>query len=98
MQTLNSIFWSVEKATDQSTDPLNKFEFDPTQEAHVKLQQDFRQGMVSLLASCHPLCIKDTQNSSLSKKERVCLEQCVESHVLSARKLFKECSTTKKEI
>lgn len=95
MQTFNSIFLGIERATEQSRDPLNKFDFDPTQETHIKLQQDFRQGLVMLLSSCHPLCVKDAQTSTLSSSEQKCLQQCVESNVIGVRRLFRETALDK---
>lgn len=95
MQTLNSIFLGIERATEQSRDTLNKFDFDPTQETHIKLQQDFRQGLVMLLSSCHPLCVKDAQSATLSSSEQRCLQQCVESNVGGMRRLFRDTAPNK---
>jgi Tim10/DDP family zinc finger len=62
------------------SDPLRKFEFDPNNESHAKLLEDYRKRLVLEADTCFYRCV-DMNTAGFSSSEDKCVRKCIQDSI-----------------
>jgi hypothetical protein len=84
---INSWFTKLEKKLHLDIDPLNKFEYDPKNEAHNKQLDDLRKSILHLSEDCFRECVQ-LSSADLTKQEEKCIKDCLNTRLNTMKKLI----------
>jgi hypothetical protein len=88
---MNKAFSRLDRLIHLDDDPYDKFNFDPKNEQHAKLLEDFRKRQLEEVEVCFPRCV-DMQAEGLTKTEDKCLRDCVQTSLRLSRLVMERAS------